>query len=107
MSEEEENSIQKMPPQPENASNQDPFREFRVNVVVDNADTKMPPVIIENFPTLRNLFGVVERDWAMGGWAKADHLSIRTGSFHRANGGYLVVNALDMLIEPGVWKILK
>lgn len=107
VSEEEENSIQKMPHQPENAAKQDPFREFRVNVVVDNADTKMPPVIIENFPTLRNLFGVVERDWAMGGWAKADHLSIRTGSFHRANGGYLVVNALDMLIEPGVWKILK
>jgi ATP-dependent Lon protease len=43
----------------------------------------------------------------MGGWVKVDHMSIRAGSFHRANGGYLVVNALDILIEPGVWKILK
>ena len=85
----------------------DPFREFRVNVVVDNSETKAPPVIIENFPSLRNVFGVIERDFAFGGMVKTDHMSIRAGSFHRANGGYLVMNALDTLIEPGVWKILK
>lgn len=105
--EEEGNAAPKVVHAPEGAVQQDPLREFRVNVVVDNSDTKAPLVIIENFPTLRNLFGVVERDWTMGGWARADHMSIRTGSFHRANGGYLVLNALDILIEPGVWKILK
>jgi lon-related putative ATP-dependent protease len=85
----------------------DPFREFRVNVVVDNSETKAPPVIIENFPSLRNVFGVIERDFTFGGMVRADHMSIRAGSFHRANGGYLVMNALDALSEPGVWKILK
>jgi len=88
-------------------SAEDPFREFRVNVVVDNSDTKAPPVVIENFPNLRNVFGIIERDFAFGGMVKADHMSIRAGSFHRANGGYLVMNALDTMIEPGVWKILK
>jgi lon-related putative ATP-dependent protease len=88
-------------------SAEDPFREFRVNVVVDNTDTKAPPVVIENFPGLGNVFGMIERDFAFGNMVKADHMSIKAGSFHRANGGYLVMNALDTLIEPGVWKILK
>ena len=86
---------------------EDPFREFRVNVVVDNSETKAPPVIIENFPNFRNLFGAIERDIVFGGVTKTDHLNIRAGSFHRANGGYLVLNALDVLTEPGVWQSLK
>ncbi len=86
---------------------EDPFREFRVNVVVDNSETTAPPVVIENFPDLRNVFGVIERDFTPSGWSKPDHMSIRGGAFHRANGGYLVMNALDVFTEPGVWKILK
>ena len=85
----------------------DPFKEFRVNVVVDNTDTKAPPVITENFPTVKNMFGIIERQFTPSGWTKGDHMNIRGGSFHRANGGYLVVNALDVFIEPGVWQILK
>lgn len=86
---------------------EDPFREFRVNVVVDNAETKAPPVIIENFPNFRNLFGAIEREIVFGGAWRADHMNIRAGSFHRANGGYLVLNALDVFTEPGVWQSLK
>jgi len=86
---------------------EDPFREFRVNVLVDNSETKAPPVVIENFPNFRNLFGAIERDIVFGGVSKADHMNIRAGSFHRANGGYLVLNALDVLIEAGVWQSLK
>ena len=86
---------------------EDPFREFRVNAVVDNSDTKAPPVVIENFPNFRNLFGAIERDIVFGGVSRADHLNIRAGSFHRANGGYLVLNALDVFTEPGVWQSLK
>ncbi|MCK4537843.1 MAG: AAA family ATPase [Candidatus Krumholzibacteria bacterium] len=87
--------------------NEDPFREFRVNVVVDNAETESPPIVIENFPNLVNVFGVAERDFHPGGWSKTDHMNIRAGAFHRATGGYLVLNALDVFIEPGVWQILK
>jgi len=102
---EEDNSKNKAAIDPGSA--EDPFREFRVNVVVDNSETKAPPVVIENFPSLGNVFGMIERDFAFGGMVKADHMSIKAGSFHRANGGHLVMNALDTLIEPGVWKILK
>ncbi len=86
---------------------QDPYREFRVNVVVDNSDRESPPVIIENFPNLKNVFGVIEREYTMSGWSRVDHMSLRAGSLHRANGGYLVLNALDVFLEPGVWNTLK
>ena len=85
----------------------DTFIEFQVNVLVDNAEIKGAPVIIETSPTYRNLFGTIERSWGMGGIGKTDFTKIRGGSFLRANGGYLVLNALDVLIEPGVWLALK
>jgi lon-related putative ATP-dependent protease len=85
----------------------DTFIEFQVNVLVDNAEIKGAPVIIETSPTYRNLFGTIERSWGMGGIGKTDFTKIRGGSFLRANGGYLVLNAIDVLIEPGVWLALK
>jgi lon-related putative ATP-dependent protease len=103
----EEEGPRQQAQEPEPGEREDPFREFRVNVVVDNSDTKAPPVIIENFPNFRNLFGAIERDIVFGGVSRADHMNIHAGSFHRANGGYLVLNALDVLIEPGVWQSLK
>ena len=86
----------------------DTFSEFQVNVLVDNSETKGAPVIIETSPTYRNLFGTIERNVdRMGGMWKTDFTKIKSGSFLRANGGYLVLNALDVFIEPGVWIALK
>ena len=85
----------------------DTFTEFQVNVLVDNSETKGAPVIIEASPTYRNLFGTIERSWGMGGIGKTDFTKIKSGSFLRANGGYLVLNAIDVFIEPGVWIALK
>ena len=85
----------------------DTFSEFQVNVLVDNSETKGAPVIIESSPTYRNLFGTIERSWGMGGIGKTDFTKIKSGSFLRANGGYLVLNSLDVLMEPGVWIALK
>ncbi len=85
----------------------DTFSEFQVNVLVDNSEIKGAPVIIETSPTYRNLFGTIERSWGMGGIGKTDFTKIKSGSFLRANGGYLVLNALDVFIEPGVWIALK
>jgi ATP-dependent Lon protease len=85
----------------------DPFLEFHVNVVVDNAETRGAPVVVENFPTYRNLFGTLERVMGPSGVWKTDFTKIKAGSLIRANGGYLIVNALDALIEPGVWTTLK
>ncbi len=86
----------------------DTFQEYQVNVLVDNSETKGAPVIIETSPTYRNLFGTVERSIdRLGGIWKTDFTKIKGGSFLQANGGYLVLNALDVFIEPGVWLALK
>ncbi|HTW91761.1 MAG TPA: ATP-binding protein [bacterium] len=85
----------------------DPFLEFRVNVLVDNSDTKTAPVIFETNPNYKNLFGSIERVWDRGGQWRADFTKIKAGSVLRADHGFLVVNALDALVEPGVWPALK
>jgi predicted ATP-dependent protease len=84
----------------------DPFLKYDVNVVVDNTDLKGAPVIIETNPTYYNLFGRVERR-AQFGTLSGDFTLIRTGSYARANGGFLVINAHDVLLHPGVWETLK
>lgn len=85
----------------------DTFTEYQVNVVVDNSETKGAPIIVEMTPNYRNLFGTIERVVERSGVWKTDFTHIKAGSFLRANGGYLIINALDGLVEPGVWPALK
>jgi lon-related putative ATP-dependent protease len=85
----------------------DTFGEYQVNVLVDNSETKGSPIIVETTPNYRNLFGTIERVVDRSGIWKTDFMHIKAGSFLRANGGYLIFNALDALIEPGVWPALK
>jgi predicted ATP-dependent protease len=84
----------------------DPFVKYKVNIVVDNTELKGAPVIIETNPTYYNTFGRVERR-AQLGTLSADFTLIRAGSFARANGGFLVVNAHDVLMNAGVWETMK
>ncbi len=72
------------------------FTQYQVNVLVDNSETKGGPVIIEHNPNYSNLFGGVERR-AQFGALVTDFTLIRPGSIHRANGGYLILNVLDLL----------
>ena len=85
----------------------DALREYNVNVIVDNSETKDVPIIFETNPNYKNLFGTIERQAVMPGVMSSDFLNIKSGSLLRANGGYLIVNAFDALIEPGVWPALK
>jgi ATP-dependent Lon protease len=85
----------------------DSFSEYQVNVLVDNSETKGAPIIVEMTPNYRNLFGTIERVVDRSGIWKTDFLHIKAGSFLRANGGYLIFNALDALMEPWVWPALK
>ena len=85
----------------------DSFSEYQVNVLVDNSEAKGAPIIVETTPNYRNLFGTIERVVERSGIWKTDFLHIKAGSFLRANGGYLIFNALDALMEPGVWPALK
>jgi lon-related putative ATP-dependent protease len=85
----------------------DSFQPYQVNLLVDNAEQKGPPVRVESYPTYRNLFGSIERIVDRSGVWRTDFSKIKAGSIIKANGGYLVVNLLDALIEPGVWPALK
>src|SRR6266568_780191 len=86
---------------------EDPFHEYQVNIIVDNTDTHGAPVIFETSPTHKNLFGTIEPALEYGGMWRSDFMGIRAGAFHRAQGGYLVFDALDALAEPLVWSTLK
>lgn len=85
----------------------DGFTEYQVNVLVDNSLVHGVPIIIETNPKYKNLFGTIERMVDRNGVWQTDFTQIRAGSLVKADGGYLVINALDALIEPGVWTTLK
>ncbi len=85
----------------------DTFQEYQVNVIVDNTDTPGTPVIIETNPRFKNLFGTIERVVDRNGLLRSDFTQVKAGSMLKADGGYLVINAIDALTEPGVWNTLK
>ena len=85
----------------------DPFRVYGVNVILAHAQNEKCPVIFETIPTYANLFGTVHRSYdARGAW-NSDFMDLRGGSLLRADGGFLVMYALDALTETGVWRTLK
>lgn len=86
---------------------QDPFLEYKVNLLIDNSELKHAPVIMETNPNYINLFGSIESTMNRFGLLQTDFTRIKAGSLLKANGGYLIINALDALIEPGVWTTLK
>jgi len=73
-----------------------PLRRYEVNVIVDNSEVKGAPVIFEGNPTYTNLFGRIEREAQFGSFT-TDFTLIKGGSLHKANGGYLVVPAQELL----------
>ena len=83
------------------------FDRYSVNVLVDNSKTDGAPVVFESNPTYNNLFGRIEHAMQYGGVAVTDFSMIRAGALHRANGGYLVIDAREVLINPFVWDALK
>jgi lon-related putative ATP-dependent protease len=91
---------------PQMALRGDPFLPFQVNVFVDNSETKGPPVITESNPNYLNLFGKIERRFFFGGYT-SDHTMLKPGALHRANGGYLLLSAMDVIVNPAVWPTLK
>lgn len=91
---------------PQFAMRGDPLVPFQVNVFVDNSETKGPPVIIESNPNYLNLFGKIERRFLFGGYL-SDHTMLRPGALQRANGGYLLLSAMDVIQNPAVWPTLK
>jgi len=87
-------------------SNETDFKKFAVNVIVDNSDLKGAPVIIEHNPTFQNLFGRIEKESRMG-ILSTDFTMIHGGSLHKANGGFLVLTAEELLQNMFSWEGIK
>ncbi len=83
------------------------FLPFKVNLFIDNGRTEEIPVIVENNPTFANLFGKVDKGVTFGTYV-TDHTRIRPGSLCLADGGYIVLNVLDIFSKGGdVWQALE
>jgi lon-related putative ATP-dependent protease len=82
------------------------FDRYRVNLLVDHCDTKGAPVMVESNPTYPNLLGRIEHQARFGALV-TNFQMIKSGALHRANGGYLIVNAVDILTKPMAWEGLK
>src|SRR6476646_5490976 len=90
-----------------NGPERDPFRLYGVNVILAHSDEEESPVIFETTPTYANLFGTIQRAYdTRGGWT-SDFVDLRGGSLLRADGGFLIMYALETISEPGVWRALK
>ncbi len=83
-----------------------PFDRYRLNVVVDNSALTGAPVVVETNPTYLNLIGRVEMR-AEFGTLVTDYRYIKAGALHRANGGYLLLDARVLLRQPLAWEALK
>ncbi|MHC5023895.1 MAG: Lon protease family protein [Planctomycetota bacterium] len=81
-------------------------RLYEVNVILEHGPTDSCPIIVENSPTMLNLLGSIDLEIGPGGIPVSDHMMIHAGSLLRADGGYLILDARDLLSEPHAWKFL-
>lgn len=82
------------------------YARYRVNLLVDHTDGGGAPVVFESNPTLENLLGRIDHRTEFGNLI-TDFTMLRAGALHRANGGYLVIEAERLLTRPFVWDALK
>ncbi|OHC63053.1 MAG: ATP-dependent protease [Rhodocyclales bacterium GWA2_65_20] len=82
------------------------LRRYQVNLLIDHAATKSAPVVFEDNPIYPNLVGRVEQIAHMG-MLVTNFTMIRAGALHRANGGYLMLDAIKVLMQPYAWEGLK
>lgn len=88
------------------ASRGEVLQRYMVNLLVDNSGCETAPVIFENIPSHGNLIGRCEYQAQMGALV-TDFTLIKPGALHRANGGYLILEAHKVLQQPFAWESLK
>ncbi len=84
----------------------DRFDNYRVNLIVDNCDPEGAPVILESNPTHSNLVGRIEHQAQLGALV-TNFQMIKAGALHQSNGGYLIIEAQDLLRKPLSYEALK
>jgi len=82
------------------------YNRYKVNVIVENLEMQGAPVVIESNPSYYNLFGRIDYQLKFGS-PVTDFTLVKGGSIHQANGGYIIIQALDLLTSFFSWETLK
>jgi len=82
------------------------FNRYNVNLFIDNSECEEYKIITENNPTYYNLVGCTEYKNEIGALTTS-FMEIKPGALHKANGGYLIINARDLLSNPFAWDCIK
>ena len=106
MNEDEKNSKQQVPPQMRGSINNEPWLNYRVNLFVDNSHLEGSPVIMDSSYTYQNIFGKLEYENQYG-IMKTDFTMIKPGLIQKANGGYIIFQAKELLSNPQCYENLK
>lgn len=82
------------------------LKRYQINLIVDNAELQGAPIIYLSQPNQQNLLGCIE-NMAMMGALVTDFTLIKAGALHKANGGFLIIDAEKLLEQPFAWEGLK
>ena len=93
-------------PNPQQASKSQPWLNYRVNLFVDNSHLEGAPVIMDSNYGFQNIFGRLEYENQYGA-LKTDYTMLKPGLLHKANGGYIIFQAKDLLTNPLCYETLK
>ncbi len=103
---EDENNQQPQPQQGPNMKKSDPCLNYRVNLFIDNSTREGVPVIMDSNYSYHNIFGSLEYENYYGS-LKTDHTMLKPGLMQRANGGYIIFQAKDLLNNGMCYEALK
>ena len=97
---------QQVPPQMKAMQNNEPWLNYRVNLFVDNSNLEGAPVIMDSNYTFQNIFGKLEYENQFG-TLKTDFTMLKPGLLQKANGGYVIFQARDLVTNPQCYETLK
>ncbi|GHU53965.1 ATP-dependent protease [Clostridia bacterium] len=103
---EEDDELQAFPWSPQKKDDDEIFTKYRINVLTDNTGVTSAPVLIEHNLSYSNFVGEVEYDNEYGNLS-TDFMNIKAGTFHKANGGYLILDAAEVLNSYQAWEALR
>lgn len=97
---------QQLPPQARAMQNKEPWLNYRVNLFIDNSNLEGVPVVMDSNYTFQNIFGKLEYENQFG-IMKTDFTMLKPGLLQKANGGYIIFQAKDLLSNPQCYENLK
>ena len=103
---ENDNDKQQVPPQMKAMQNNEPWLNYRVNLFVDNSNLEGAPVIMDSNYTYQNIFGKLEYENQFG-MMKTDFTMLKPGLLQKANGGYIIFQAKDLISSQPCYETLK